>query len=102
MMDLWKWIQVLIIDWSTEFKRIFSSLSTTECSFPKLHSWRYHVIPTIRKYGALNGLSTETYETLHKSYVKNPYRSSNRKNAMRQIVNAVSQVSQLWSICDKF
>ena len=90
MLNLLKWIQALIIDWCSEFKRIFSLLSTTECSFPKLHSWRYHVILTIRKYGTLNSLSTETYETLHKSYVKNPYRSSNRKNVMQQLVNAVS------------
>jgi hypothetical protein len=27
-------------------------------------------VPAICKYGALNGLSTETYETLHKYYVK--------------------------------
>lgn len=31
-----------IIDWCTEFKRIFFSISASECSFPKLHSWRYH------------------------------------------------------------
>jgi hypothetical protein len=48
------------------------------------------VVSAIRKYGALNGLSTETYETLHKFYVKNPYRLSNRKEVMRQLVNAVS------------
>jgi hypothetical protein len=47
------------------------------------------IVPAIRKYGVLNGLSTETYETLHKYYVKNPYRSSNRKDVMRQLVNAV-------------
>ncbi|CAB4403422.1 unnamed protein product [Rhizophagus irregularis] len=44
------------------------------------------IVPAIRKYGALNGLSTETYETLHKSYVKTPYRLSNRKDVMRQLV----------------
>ncbi|RGB32087.1 hypothetical protein C1646_707500, partial [Rhizophagus diaphanus] len=68
---------------------IFSLLSTTDCSFLKLHSWRYHAVPAIRKYGALNGLLTETYEILHKSYVKNLYQSSNRKNVMQQLVNAV-------------
>ncbi|GET59973.1 hypothetical protein GLOIN_2v1776597 [Rhizophagus irregularis DAOM 181602=DAOM 197198] len=78
-----------IIDWCIDFKKIFSPLSTTDCNFPKLHSWRYHAVPAIRKYGALNGLSTETYETLHKSYVKTPYRLSNRKDVMRQLVNAV-------------
>ena len=50
----------------------------------------FFLVPTIRKYRALNGLSTETYETLHKYYVKNPYRSSNRKNVLRQLVNNVS------------
>ena len=50
----------------------------------------FFLVPAIRKYGALNGLSTETYETLHKYYVKNPYRSSNRKNVLRQLVNNVS------------
>ena len=50
----------------------------------------FFLVPAIRKYGALNGLSTETYKTLHKYYVKNPYRSSNRKNVLRQLVNNVS------------
>jgi hypothetical protein len=48
-------------------------------------------VPATCKYGALNGLSTETYETLHKYYVKNPYRSSNRKNVMQQLINAISR-----------
>ena len=51
----------------------------------------FFLVPAIRKYGALNGLSTETYETLHKYYIKNPYRSSNRKdNVLRQLLNSVS------------
>ncbi|UZO11208.1 uncharacterized protein OCT59_002780 [Rhizophagus irregularis] len=80
-----------IIDWCIEFKRIFSPLSTTDCSFPKLHSWRYHAVPAIVKYGALNGLSMETYETLHKLYIKIPYRATNRKHVMQQLVNAVKR-----------
>ena len=38
------------------------------------------VVSAICKYGALNGLSTETYKTLHKFYVKNPYRLTNKKS----------------------
>ncbi|PKY48092.1 hypothetical protein RhiirA4_302365, partial [Rhizophagus irregularis] len=49
------------------------------CKIPKLHMLRYHVIPSIRLYGSMNVMSTETYETLHKSNVKNPYRSTNKK-----------------------
>ncbi|GBB95831.1 hypothetical protein RclHR1_02620022 [Rhizophagus clarus] len=80
-----------IIDWCADFKKIFSTLSVTECSFPKLHSWQYYAVVAIRKYEALNGLSTEIYETLHKYYVKNPYHSSNQKEVMKQIVNAVKR-----------
>ncbi|RIA80034.1 hypothetical protein C1645_839407 [Glomus cerebriforme] len=47
-----------------------------------------NIVPTIHKYGVLNRLSTETYETLHKFYVKNPYRLSNRKDMMQQLINA--------------
>jgi len=50
------------------------------------------VVPAIRRYGALNGLSTETYEILHKYYVKNPYQLSNRKEVMQQLVNAISKI----------
>ena len=30
-------------------------------------------------YGAINGYTTETYESLHKDFVKIPYWSSNKK-----------------------
>ena len=50
----------------------------------------FFLVPAIRKYGALNGLSTETYEILYKYYVKNPYCSSNRKNVLWQLMNSVS------------
>src|SRR2546430_4173520 len=33
-----------------------------------------------------NHLSTETYETLHTSYVRNPYRTSHGHSVMRQLV----------------
>ncbi|PKK77068.1 hypothetical protein RhiirC2_771735 [Rhizophagus irregularis] len=80
-----------IIDWCIEFKRIFSPLSTMDCSFLKLHSWRYHAVPANVKYGALNGLSTETYEMLHKLYIKIPYQTTNRKHVMQQLVNAIKR-----------
>ena len=36
-------------------------------------------------------MTAETYETLHKSYVKNPYRMSNKKDYMKQILKTVSR-----------
>ena len=52
--------------------------------------WRYHTIHTIRSYGTLNGLTIETYETLHKNWVKNPYRMTNKKNVLDQMLKTVS------------
>ncbi|PKC00575.1 hypothetical protein RhiirA5_505108 [Rhizophagus irregularis] len=63
------------------------------CNFAEFHLTENlkHAIPAIVKYGALNGLSTETYETLHKLYIKIPYRATNRKHMMQQLVNAVKR-----------
>lgn len=58
--------------------------------FPKFHSWIFHIVDTIREYGAINGYTTETYESLHKSYVKTPYRLSNKKGIEEQIMKTVN------------
>ena len=65
-------------------------MSASELKFPKLHSWVYHIIDSIQSFGAVNGYTTETYESLHKEYVKIPYRLSNKKNIETQIMQTVS------------
>lgn len=62
---------------------------------PKLHSWVHHIIDSIRSFGAINGYTTETYENLHKEYVKNPYRLCNKKNIEIQIMKTVSNVYKI-------
>ena len=57
---------------------------------PKLHSWIYHIVETIREFGAINGYTTETYESLHKTYVKIPYRLSNKKEVEKQLMQTVN------------
>ena len=74
----------------TELKKEIDSL---KLRITILHLTVTFLVPAIRKYGALNGLSTETYKTLHKYYIKNSYRSSNRKEVMRQLINSVSLIS---------
>ena len=37
----------------------------------------------------MNGWTTETYESLHKYYVKTPYRSSNKRDINTQIIGSV-------------
>ena len=58
---------------------VFSDYFPSNCKIPKLHVLCYHVIPSIKLYGSMNGMSTETYETLHKYNVKNPYHMTNKK-----------------------
>ncbi|RHZ64626.1 hypothetical protein Glove_321g66 [Diversispora epigaea] len=49
----------------------------------------FHIVDTIREYGTINGYTTETYESLHKSYVKAPYRLNNKKGIEEQIMKTI-------------
>ena len=59
-------------------------------NLPKLHSWRYHLIPSIRQFGAVNGFTNETYELLHKTNVKQPYCMTNKRQVNTQMQSIVS------------
>lgn len=72
------------------FIKTLQHISPSGLKLPKLHSWVYHIIDSIRSFGAINGYTTETYESLHKDYVKNPYRLSNKKNIEVQIMKIAS------------
>ena len=49
----------------------------------------YHIVDLIKSFGAINGFTTETYESLHKEYVKIPYRLSNKKDIEVQLMKIV-------------
>ena len=68
----------------------FLIYSKSDLQLPKLHTFLHHIIPSIRKYGAPIGFSTETYESLHKKFVKQPYRYSNKRNPDIQMIMLVS------------
>ena len=68
----------------------FQFIFPSSLKLPKLHSWIYHIIDSIRMYGAINGYTMETYESLHKDFVKIPYQSSNKKNVETQLLQIVS------------
>ncbi|RHZ88705.1 hypothetical protein Glove_21g36 [Diversispora epigaea] len=78
-----------INDWDDLFIKLFQNILNSHLKFPKLHSWIYHIVDTIREYGAINGYTTETYESLHKTYVKIPYRLSNKKEVEKQIMENI-------------
>ena len=54
-----------------------------------MHSWIYHTSDLIKKYGCLNRFSTETYESLHRDFVKTPYSLTNKQNIEDQILKMV-------------
>ncbi|CAB5365246.1 unnamed protein product [Rhizophagus irregularis] len=87
--------QEMITDWAKKFLALFAPIVDTEMRYPKLHNWCYHIVTSVQEYGAINGFSTDTYESLHKYCVKIPYRMSNRRDAISQIVKTVRHDSIL-------
>ena len=81
----------MINNWANLFIELFQKFSPSQLKLPKLHSWIYHIVDSIRKYGAINGYTTETYESLHKTYVKIPYHFSNKKDVEKQIMENVNK-----------
>ncbi|RHZ64531.1 hypothetical protein Glove_323g40 [Diversispora epigaea] len=86
---IWDIRKKAINNWGDLFIKLFQNISNSHLKFPKLHLWIYHIVDTIREYGAINGYTTETYESLHKTYVKIPYRLSNKKEVEKQIMENI-------------
>ncbi|RHZ81314.1 hypothetical protein Glove_121g46 [Diversispora epigaea] len=88
--------QKAINDWANLFVILFRKKSDSKMKFPKFHSWIFHIVDTIQEYGAINKYTTETYESLHKSYVKTPYRLSNKKDIEEQIMKTQRVTEKLY------
>ncbi|CAB4446635.1 unnamed protein product [Rhizophagus irregularis] len=86
-------------EWAQRFIQAFKFISSSQLKLPKLHSWLYHIIDSIRLYGVINGYTTETYESLHKNFVKIPYRISNKKNIESQLLQTIRRqaISSIFS-----
>ncbi|RHZ82785.1 hypothetical protein Glove_103g82 [Diversispora epigaea] len=82
-------LQESINEWAKLFIELFKEHSKSELQFPKLHSWVFHICSSIREFGAINGYTTETYESLHKDYVKKPYKLTNKKEIEKQIMKII-------------
>jgi len=48
----------------------------------------YHIVDSIKSFGAINGFTTETYESLHKEYVKIPYQLINKNSMYLMLYNS--------------
>ncbi|RHZ78954.1 hypothetical protein Glove_153g2 [Diversispora epigaea] len=82
-------LQESINEWAKLFIELFKEHSKSELQFPKLHSWVFHICSSIREFGAINGYTTETYESLHKDCVKKPYKLTNKKEIEKQIMKII-------------
>ncbi|RHZ89808.1 hypothetical protein Glove_9g242 [Diversispora epigaea] len=82
-------LQESINEWAKLFIELFKEHSKSELQFPKLHSWVFHICSSVRKFGVINGYTTETYENLHKDYVKKPYKLTNKKEIEKQIMKII-------------
>ncbi|RHZ57358.1 hypothetical protein Glove_390g3 [Diversispora epigaea] len=80
--------EIAINEWADLFITLFWDC-LLGMKMPKLHSWIYHIVDAIRDFGAINGYTTETYESLHKTYVKILYRLSNKKDVEMQIMKNI-------------
>ncbi|RHZ51705.1 hypothetical protein Glove_475g6 [Diversispora epigaea] len=78
-------------EWAKLFVEIFKLHLRSNLKFSKFHSWIYHIFKSIRQFGAINGYTTETYESLHKDFVKIPYQMSNKKNVEDQIMKTLKR-----------
>ncbi|RHZ81329.1 hypothetical protein Glove_121g33 [Diversispora epigaea] len=82
-------LQESINEWAKLFIELFKEHSKSELQFSKLHSWVFHICSSIREFGTINGYTTETYESLHKDYVKKPYKLTNKKEIEKQIMKII-------------
>ena len=72
-----------------QFIDLFKIYSLSELKLLKLYSWINHTTDLIKKYSSLNRFCTETYESLHKDFVKTPYYLSNKQNIEIQLMKIV-------------
>jgi hypothetical protein len=69
-------------------------LSKTGFNLPRQHSM-VHYRRLIQQFGAPNGLSTSLVESKHKESVKEPWRRSNRNDAVLQMAKTVERMEKL-------
>ncbi|RHZ71444.1 hypothetical protein Glove_258g29 [Diversispora epigaea] len=93
-------LQESINEWAKLFIELFKEHSKFEFQFPKLHSWVFHICSSIREFGAINEYTTEIYESLHKDYVKKPYKLTNKKEIEKQIMKIIRRKAIIHWISD--
>ncbi|TFK63944.1 hypothetical protein BDN72DRAFT_291432 [Pluteus cervinus] len=72
-----------------------------QTSLPRQHSLQ-HYIDSIRLFGSPNGLCSSIMESKHIKAVKEPWRRSNRYNALIQMLRTIERTDKLNAVRSKF
>jgi hypothetical protein len=75
-------------------KQPFVDISPSSLNFPKLHSLQ-HISESTRWFGTPDNADTEITEHQHRIEVKTPYRRTNKRNPLPQIVKFVERRTAL-------
>jgi hypothetical protein len=75
-------------------KEVFSDVSPSHLKFPKMHMIT-HYLYFIRRYGTLDNMDTEYMEHAHIPFVKIPYRYSNKRDPLPQIMQRILRQSAI-------
>ncbi|RHZ77398.1 hypothetical protein Glove_180g5 [Diversispora epigaea] len=83
-------LQESINEWAKLFIELFEEYLLSKLQFSKLHSWVFYICSSIREFGTINRYITETYESLHKNYIKKSYKLTNKKEIEKQIMKILN------------
>lgn len=72
-----------------------------DISLPRQHSLK-HYVRSIRLFGSPNGLCSSITESKHIKAVKEPWRRSNRYNALSQMLRTLSRLDKLAALRSSF
>lgn len=77
-----------------KLKDVFADVSPSNLNFPKLHAL-VHVAESTRFFGTPDNADTETTEHQHRIEVKAPYKKTNKRDPLPQVVKFVERRTAL-------
>src|SRR3954447_13811737 len=77
-----------------QLKNVFAEVSPSKLNFPKMHSL-VHIAESTRWFGTADNADTEITEYQHHVEVKLPYRRTNKREPLPQVVKFVERQTAL-------
>ncbi|KAF9552778.1 hypothetical protein CPC08DRAFT_768043 [Agrocybe pediades] len=90
-----------LLHWFLELREVFIEEGVrSSISLPRQHAL-IHYLSSIPLFGSPNGLCSSITESKHIKAVKEPWRRSNRFNALSQMLRAIVRLEKLAALCQK-